>query len=119
MPDDVIEVRGGCYFENQNIQKSVSLVGVSGGYRMPEINGSDHDSVVVINIDNVNISGFKQIFANRFIDNSVNIGDSGENQWCKTASQPGGILSAILGYLGAGENGPPRRNYYHNYDEGE
>ncbi len=31
MPGDVIEVRGGTYNENLDIQKSVSLVGVSDG----------------------------------------------------------------------------------------
>jgi len=59
MTGDVTEVRGGTYNENLDIQRSVSLVGVSDGDGMPEINGSGHGSAVVINIDGVNISGFK------------------------------------------------------------
>ena len=163
MAGDVIEVRGGTYTENLDIQKSVSLVGLPDGDWMPEIKGSGHSSVVVINIDNVNISGFKltnsgncscgdsglrirsnnntaygnnitgnyygvyakigskdnRIFANSFINNSVNIRDSGENQWYGTAPPPGGILSTILGYLGAGDKEQLIGNYYDDYDEEE
>lgn len=163
MPGDIIEVRGGTYTENLDIQKKVSLVGVPLGGELPEINGRSHSSVVVINIDNVNISVFKltnsgncscgdsglrirsnnntaygnnitgnyygvyakigskgnRIFANSLINNSVNIRDSGENQWYGTAPPPGGILSTILGYLGAGDKEQLIGNYYDNFDEEE
>jgi nitrous oxidase accessory protein NosD len=58
-PGDIIEVHGGTYYENLDIQRDVSLVGLADEKGMPAINGSDQGSVVVINIDGVNISGFK------------------------------------------------------------
>jgi parallel beta-helix repeat protein len=158
---DIIEVHGGTYYENLDIQRNVSLVGVANEKEMPAINGSGHGSVVVINIDGVNISGFKltnsgdcgcgdsglrirsnnntvygnnitgnyygvyakigskgnRIFGNSFINNSVNIRDSGENQWYGATPPPSGILSMILGFLGLEEQEGYIGNYYGDYDE--
>jgi nitrous oxidase accessory protein NosD len=160
-PGDIIEVHGGTYYENLDIQRNVSLVGLADEKGMPAINGSVHGSVVVINIDGVNISGFKltnsgdcgcgdsglrirsnnntaygnnitgnyygvyakigskgnRIFGNSFINNSVNVRDSGENQWYGATPPPSGILSMILGYLGLEEQEGYIGNYYDDYDE--
>ena len=58
-PGDIIEVHGGTYYENLDIRENVSLVGIADEKGMPVINGGGNGSVVIINFDGVNISGFK------------------------------------------------------------
>lgn len=58
-----------------------------------------------------------RIFGNSFVNNSVNVRDSGENQWYGAPPPPSGILSAILGYLGLEGQEEYIGNYYSNYDE--
>ena len=160
-PGDIIEVHGGTYDGNLHIRENVSLVGIADEKGMPVINGSGNGSVVIINIDGVNISGFKltnsggcgcgdsglrirsnnnivygnnftgnyygvyakigskgnRIFGNSFIDNSVNVRDSGENQWYGTTPPSNDALSVILRYLGLEEQGENIGNYYGDYGE--
>jgi nitrous oxidase accessory protein NosD len=158
-PNDIIEVHGGTYNENLDIRRNVSLVGIADERGMPVINGGRNGSVVIINIDGVNISGFKLtnsgkcgcgdsglrirsnnnivhgnnitgnyygvyakigskgnwIFGNSFINNSVNVRDSGENQWYGASPPSSDALSVILGYLGLEEQEELIGNYYDDY----
>jgi parallel beta-helix repeat protein len=160
-PGDIIEVHGGVYREKLDIKRNVSLVGVADEKGMPVINGGGDGSVVIINIDGVNISGFKltnsgdcgcgdsglrirsnnntvydnnitgnyygvyakigskgnRIFGNSFINNSVNVRDSGKNQWYGANPPSSDALSVILGYLGLEEQEEYIGNYYDDIDE--
>lgn len=58
-----------------------------------------------------------RIFGNSFINNSVNVRDSGENQWYGAPPPPSGILSTILVYLRLVEQEKYIGNYYSNHDE--
>jgi parallel beta-helix repeat protein len=160
-PGDIIEVHGGTYYGNLDIRENVSLVGIADEKGMPVINGRGNGSVVIINIDGVNISGFKltnsggcgcgdaglrirsnnnvvygnnitgnyygvyakigskgnRIFGNSFINNSVSVRDSGENQWYGTTPPSNDALSVILRYLGLEEQEENIGNYYGDYGE--
>ena len=74
---DTIIVNSGKYVENININKEITLKGNNTGGGAPIINGNQDASTVVINTDNVEVTGFK-ITNSSFSHNGIYI-ESNDN----------------------------------------
>jgi len=57
-PGDVIEVQSGTYYENLNVDKRLTILGVDTGGGKPVVDASGKGSAVTLNEDGIRLEGF-------------------------------------------------------------
>jgi len=60
-PGDTIEVYSGTYYENVNVTKQLTLLGVDTGMGQPVVDADESGSAIVLSVDGTVLKGFKAV----------------------------------------------------------
>jgi parallel beta-helix repeat protein len=74
---DTIEVRGGTYVENVDVNKQLTLRGIDTGEGMPVVDAGGIGSAITLNVDGITLEGFKTTnTGNSWGNAGINVGSS-------------------------------------------